>query len=255
MSDAPNRILTTHAGSLPRPDALDDLDDALPAPADTLRGVLSRSVADVVAQQAEIGHRRRRRRRVRQVELDRLSVRATRRLRGAADRPAARRRWSRGQDRVALCRLLRRGARRRARSGTDPTAACGLPAAPTQWVCTGPITYIGPGRSAARHREFPRRAEGTEVAEAFCRWPRRPASSRVGANDYYASEEDYLFALAEAMHVEYERSSTRDSCCRSTTPGSPALWDRHAAECRLERVPPLLHAAHRRAQPRAARHP
>jgi methionine synthase II (cobalamin-independent) len=35
-------------------------------------------------------------------------------------------------------------------------------------------------------------------------------------NRYYDSDEEYLAALADAMHVEYKALSTPVSCCKST---------------------------------------
>src|SRR5258708_1271308 len=57
MSPPPSRILTTHVGSLPRPDALDD---ALAARSDqageaAFASVLAQHVADAVARQAALG--------------------------------------------------------------------------------------------------------------------------------------------------------------------------------------------------------
>ena len=37
-------------------------------------------------------------------------------------------------------------------------------------------------------------------------------------NEYYPTEEAYLYAIADAMREEYHVSWMQDSCCRSMTP-------------------------------------
>jgi 5-methyltetrahydropteroyltriglutamate--homocysteine methyltransferase len=73
-------------------------------------------------------------------------------------------------------------------------------------------------------------------------------------NQFYASDEEYVFALAEGLRHEYETIAAAGSCCRSIAPTWP--W---AATCSSPTSPrgvPQAHRhEHRRAQPRAAQHP
>ena len=71
-------------------------------------------------------------------------------------------------------------------------------------VCTGPVAYTGQAALASRRRQPARRAgrrgrNGPPV-EAFLP---STSPSGFGRNDYYASEQDYLVAVAEAMREEY----------------------------------------------------
>jgi 5-methyltetrahydropteroyltriglutamate--homocysteine methyltransferase len=71
-------------------------------------------------------------------------------------------------------------------------------------------------------------------------------------NDYYKDHESYLFAIADAMRHEYERSPRPGSCCRSIAPISP--WAAHpVCEPRPGGVPQARRHAHRGARPRALR--
>jgi 5-methyltetrahydropteroyltriglutamate--homocysteine methyltransferase len=69
------------------------------------------------------------------------------------------------------------------------------------WFCTGPLTYD----SSALERDIANlRAalEGTGATEAFIPTI-APASTFYLANEHYASDEEFVYALADAMHEEY----------------------------------------------------
>lgn len=70
-------------------------------------------------------------------------------------------------------------------------------------VCTGPVTYKGAADLASDLGNLKAALKGVDVAEAFV-----PATSVSSIEDwnrnaYYKSEEEYLFALAEAIGQEY----------------------------------------------------
>ncbi len=70
-----------------------------------------------------------------------------------------------------------------------------------QWVCTGPITYDR--RAVERDIANLRSAlAGVEVVDAFLPVV-APASAYWLRNEHYASEEEFLYALAEALREEY----------------------------------------------------
>jgi 5-methyltetrahydropteroyltriglutamate--homocysteine methyltransferase len=81
-----------------------------------------------------------------------------------------------------------------------PSPAASLP----HMVCTGPISYKG---HAHVHRDIDNlkaALEGADAAEAFL-----PAISPAGIeewqkNRYYKTDEEYLYAIAEAMREEYK---------------------------------------------------
>src|SRR5215475_10114300 len=70
------------------------------------------------------------------------------------------------------------------------------------WVCTGPLTYDG--AALARDIEnFKAALEGQDVVDAFLPVV-APASAYWLTNEYYDSEEEFVFALADALHEEYK---------------------------------------------------
>jgi 5-methyltetrahydropteroyltriglutamate--homocysteine methyltransferase len=71
-----------------------------------------------------------------------------------------------------------------------------------QWVCTGPITY---DRSALDRDIANLRAalEGHPETEAFLPVV-APASAYWLTNEHYGSEEEFIYALADALHEEYK---------------------------------------------------
>jgi 5-methyltetrahydropteroyltriglutamate--homocysteine methyltransferase len=72
------------------------------------------------------------------------------------------------------------------------------------WVCTGPMTYD----RTAIDRDLANfttalNAAGHDIADAFLPVV-APASAYWLRNEYYASDEEFVFALADAMHEEYK---------------------------------------------------
>src|SRR6185369_3922299 len=69
------------------------------------------------------------------------------------------------------------------------------------WICTGPITYTG---QAALKREIDLlKAAAGSGSELFLT-STAPASIEVyRSNEFYSKEEDFVFALAEALREEY----------------------------------------------------
>jgi 5-methyltetrahydropteroyltriglutamate--homocysteine methyltransferase len=94
------------------------------------------------------------------------------------------------------------------------------------WVCRGPIRYTG---EAALERELDllRSALGRQpTADAFITTT-APASVEVGrANEYYKSEEEFVFALADALRVEYEAIAKAGFLVQVDDAWLAALWDR-----------------------------
>jgi len=70
-------------------------------------------------------------------------------------------------------------------------------------VCVRPISYVGKSLMQRDVDNFMHALEGKQVAGAFLPVVAPPSISVDHANEYYASHEDYLFAVAEALHEEY----------------------------------------------------
>ena len=115
------------------------------------------------------------------------------------------------------------------------------------WVCTGPVGYAGQAE-LAREIALLKDAAGTE--DVFLT-STAPASLEVyRRNDFYATEEEYLYAIADAMRVEYQAIVEAGITLQVDDAWLPALWDRigmqmgleaFRARCRL-RVEALNHA-------------
>ena len=71
-------------------------------------------------------------------------------------------------------------------------------------VCTGPITYTGMGELTAELARLKAALAGVDVVGAFVPVASAPLCA-FGArlNEHYKTDEEYLFALAEAMNQEY----------------------------------------------------
>jgi 5-methyltetrahydropteroyltriglutamate--homocysteine methyltransferase len=99
------------------------------------------------------------------------------------------------------------------------------------WVCTGPISY--------RAEDVLRRE--IETLEAHAAPNERfltstaPASLEVyRENEYYETEEEYLFAIAEALRVEYRRIASSGIILQVDDAWLPALWDRIGIQMGLD---------------------
>jgi 5-methyltetrahydropteroyltriglutamate--homocysteine methyltransferase len=78
--------------------------------------------------------------------------------------------------------------------------------APKQWVCVGPIEYIDEGRATIRRdiENLTAAIAARPVTEAFLPVA-APCSIAVSyANEHYKSEEEFLFAVADAQREEYQ---------------------------------------------------
>ena len=86
-----------------------------------------------------------------------------------------------------------------------------------KYFITGPLEYD----DTALQRDianFKRTLDGVDVVDAFLPVV-APASAYWLENEHYASEEEFVFALADVLHQEYKaHRRRRASCSRSTTP-------------------------------------
>jgi 5-methyltetrahydropteroyltriglutamate--homocysteine methyltransferase len=94
------------------------------------------------------------------------------------------------------------------------------------WDCTGPVTYVG---QQALQREITclKAALGTvPPADAFLT-STAPSSIEPGrSNVYYKSQEEFVFAIAEAMREEYEAIANAGLLVQIDDAWLAALWDR-----------------------------
>ena len=189
MKRSLDRILTTHAGSLPRPP-----DVLAPATGPALDPVAAaacvrRAVADAVRRQAECGLDV-----VTDGEMSKPSfiTYVTERLSGfEPSREPGAVPWAGSREATAFPEFY------------EPTLRQSPNAAAPRFVCTGPVTYVGHARVQADIDNLTAALAGLRVEEAFI--PAIAPSNVEGRqkNAHYKTDEEYLFAIAEAMHEEY----------------------------------------------------
>ena len=203
-----HRILTTHVGSLARPRELfpflGAIDRGEPYDEAAYEQVLVDAVSDVVRRQVEAG-----------IDViddgemgkpnwitylyERVSGLEARRVEGGGRLPPSR-------DREAFPEFYAQHDAGLARDLVDLVGTAEAEAGSNNkgkvWVCTGPIVYDG----AALHRDvahFRRALAGVAATDAFMPVV-APASVYWLENEYYPSDEEFVFAIADALHHEYK---------------------------------------------------
>ena len=204
------RILTTHAGSLPRP--------ALTSDADAVRAIVRQQIACGVdsVNDGEIGKPN-----FVQYVASRIDGLEERELRPGEEHPT----WS-----VVRREEQQVGDYFRARGGVfvRGSTAASSPMSNRVVACSGPLKYVG---QAAIQREIANlRAalEGQTYAEAFLPAPSPGIVAHTTLNDYYPSEEAYLAALAEALAEEYRAIVDAGFVLQIDSPNTADDWQRHA---------------------------
>jgi 5-methyltetrahydropteroyltriglutamate--homocysteine methyltransferase len=90
-------------------------------------------------------------------------------------------------------------------------------------ACTGPVSYVG---QAELKKEIDVTIATAGTENVFLT-STAPASLEVyRPNRYYKNDEDYVFALADAMRVEYEAIAAAGLILQVDDAWLPALWDR-----------------------------
>jgi 5-methyltetrahydropteroyltriglutamate--homocysteine methyltransferase len=213
MPNNANRISTTHVGSLPQPPGLDTDKKRIAA------------VRDVIAKQREIGLDI-----INEGEYtkggDWLSY-VDGRFSGFSERkrPVAGKSTNKplilqGKDREEFAEFYAYATER----GTlFYTPGNQMQAKRPHYVCTGPIKYKA---HAAVEREIETLTKYAGTTNVFLT-STAPASLEVYyGNEFYGSEEDYLFAFAEAIRAEYETIASAGITLQIDDAWLPALWDR-----------------------------
>ncbi len=225
MKISVDRILTTHVGSIPRPETVRALLRARLAgqtidEAD-LAARAAEAVADVVRRQAAVGLDV-----VSDGEMSKTSFLAYTDERLTGFVPAAGSDPSAAQTGAGIW-ARRVDSRREWRAFRDYYAEYlprEMPLASPPTVCEGPIAYKGQALLEKDLATFKAALKGVDVAEAFV--PAiAPAMVGRGQNRYYPSEEAYVFAIAEALKVEYRAIVDAGFILRIDDPGLGETWD------------------------------
>lgn len=94
-----------------------------------------------------------------------------------------------------------------------------------QQICTGPLSYIGQDIVAADVANFTAALEGVEHAEGFIPTLAPGTIDHRLFNEYYKSEEEFVYAIAEMMRPEYEAIANAGFIVQIDDPGLPDTWD------------------------------
>jgi 5-methyltetrahydropteroyltriglutamate--homocysteine methyltransferase len=196
MKRSARRILTTHVGSLVRPAELVEIlrrkADGAPF-SDGERATLARHVDGAVRMQAECGidipsDGEYSKSGFAQYITDRLTGFETR-----DDLPGRGGGTTRSRDRRRFADAYRE-IEGGAQGGTTSMANS---------MCTGPITYRGTAAVQTDIANFKAALQGQPFEEAFVPAVAPGTIELQRANHYYRTEEEYLWALADAMKTEY----------------------------------------------------
>src|SRR5439155_23212310 len=216
MRRSTERILTSHVGSLPRPDALIAANAARDTRQTTDEAAFQRqlgdAVGDVVRRQRECGI---------DVPNDgEFGKSVTHRVHYGAWWSYAFSRWggiefgapglygrtpqrSRPGEIVLTSQDDRRDRQRFAAAYADPESGITLgPRPSTGPVCVAPLTYTGHAALAADIANLKRALAAAGAGEGFMTAVAPGSAYRIG-NRYYQKDEDFLYACAEVMREEY----------------------------------------------------
>ncbi len=231
MKSSTDRILTSHAGSLPRPADLLELYRS-EAPEDALNAGLRKSVADVVRKQIDAGITV-----VNDGEFgkpmsteidyaawatyvyDRLDGFEVRQVDPAQVGPAV----FRSKDRHDFAEFYQS-------EGQFPGARTGAGRAVVRRVNTGPIAYKGGAQVARDVANLQAALEGTTAAEGFMSTmvPTAGGLMRMIAGEtYYKSPEELATAMADAMREEYKTIVDGGLNVQIDDPWLPSMYDSH----------------------------
>jgi 5-methyltetrahydropteroyltriglutamate--homocysteine methyltransferase len=209
MRRSGERILTTHVGNLPAVEA-DDLESA---------------VAAVVAKQREVG-----------LDLlnegeftksgDWLSYGDERFSGFEPTEPDGAPMIARGRDRQEFADFY-------AYAGRAGTLFYEAQMAPQRqhWLCTGPIEYTG---GEALQREIDLLLRHVEPENAFLTSTTPGSFEAYRRNAFYADDEEFLFAFADALAVEYEQIAAAGITLQVDDAWLPGMWERIGIDMGLD---------------------
>ncbi len=209
MKRSRERILTTHAGSLVRPPEIIEVlkAEAFGEPYDqeAFAQRLRTAVVEVVRRQAEVG-----------IDipsdgefgkvgwnnyvLERFSGLELREL------PPGATPLGRGKDRRDFADFYAVWNQVERTIWLPPEVAQAVPATgalTARWVCTGPIGYKGHAAIQRDIANFKAALAEVGVEEGFLPVAAPGSVEASHPNEYYASDEEYLYAIADALHEEY----------------------------------------------------
>jgi 5-methyltetrahydropteroyltriglutamate--homocysteine methyltransferase len=243
MRRSTDRILTTHVGSLPRPDDLLEVNRAKMTgqgfDARLYAQRLSAAVAGVCRRQAETGIAV-----VNDGEFGKASIGAIDygpwasyiwdRLDGwGYGEPGQRSQLATRRDRVMFADFYREF------DGTGFISSSAM--APRPRIITGPIAYRGQEAVRADLANLKSALGGLDVAEAFVTSV-APGSFPRQQDGFYKSDEEFQLAVGEALRQEYKAIIDAGFVLQLDDPGLPGNWDTVNPQPKIEDYRKIAHA-------------
>ena len=196
-------ILTTHTGSLPRPadlvDALNAKELGQPYSPEALNQRVSRAINEIAQRQAQVGLDV-----INDGEHSKVSWMAYARARLSGlteiDSPVR----FRGATRNSLAFPAAYEDMKVMLAARSGMLVAKRTVRPKAWICSGPIKYVGEAELQADIANFKAALSGVDLAEGFMTAISPSNLELYYENQYYASDEEYLAALADAMRVEFK---------------------------------------------------
>ena len=233
MKRSEDYILTTHAGSLPRPSYLQPLLTAKrngePYDPDELARAVKQAVKEVVDRQVELG-----------VDVvgegeeskPSFNLYLDERISGFEMKTPAPGQVPTmsmdGRDRADFREFFSEAL------GFGLQLVSSAYAVREQQICTGPLSYIGHDIVAADVANFQSALEGVTYAEGFIPTLAPGTIDHRLYNEYYKTEEEFVYAIAEMMRPEYEAIANAGFVVQIDDPGLPDTWDMLVSRPSLE---------------------
>ena len=219
MKRSTNRILVSHVGSLARPSDLMEMlvarNEGKPFDAEALARRTREAVADVVEKQIECGIDI-----VNDGELGKsnFSRYTKERLGGFIERPAGpdfKPTSIFGRDMLEFTEYFNRGGR----------TSIGHHA--RVFYCVEPLTYIGQEEVKADITNLKSALQGKQLEEGFLPAVAPGTMEHWMKNEYYKTQEEYLFAIAAAMAEEYRAIVDAGFVLQIDDPDLADAWQMH----------------------------
>jgi 5-methyltetrahydropteroyltriglutamate--homocysteine methyltransferase len=230
MKRSTERILTTHVGSLPRPPDLLDMIQAKERgeafDGETFAGRVKSAIAEVVKRQADSGIDI-----VADGEMGRFGFipYVNERLAGIQPRKNTSRtgNWSQSREYLAFPEYYQWAAQMPGVAGKAP---------PTQWICSGPISYRGRASLQRDIDNLKAALAGVACEEAFMPAVSPTNLANWNVNEHYNTDEEFRLALADALHEEYRAIVDAGLVLQIDDPQLASHWAMHPeldlAQCR-----------------------
>src|SRR6185295_16113531 len=219
MKHSNDRILVSHVGSLARPKDLMEMlvarNDGKPFDADALAKRTRESVAEVVQKQIDCGIDV-----VNDGELGKsnFSRYTKERLGGFVERDAGadfKPTSIFGREMTEFTEYFNRGGR----------TSIGHHA--RVFYCVEPLKYVGQSEIQADIENLKAALQGKKIAEAFLPAIAPGTLEHWMKNEYYPTNEAYLFAIADAMHEEYKAIVDAGFILQIDDPDLADAWQMH----------------------------